>query len=40
MVLREGVWVFFVSTTGQGSPPHNMRGFWKNMMKKGFTLDK
>jgi sulfite reductase alpha subunit-like flavoprotein len=27
--FHEGVWVFFVSTTGQGNPPNSMRLFWR-----------
>ena len=28
----------FVATTGKGQPPYATRPFWKNMMKKSFTL--
>lgn len=29
IILHAGIWIFFVSTTGQGSPPHSMRLFWR-----------
>jgi sulfite reductase alpha subunit-like flavoprotein len=29
----------FVSTTGQGAPPHPMRQLWKNMMKKQYKIE-
>jgi sulfite reductase alpha subunit-like flavoprotein len=37
--LSRGIWVFFVSTTGQGSPPYSMRPFWKELMKKNYKLE-
>lgn len=37
-VLRPGFWIFFVSTTGQGSPPHRMRPLWKQLMSKNYHL--
>lgn len=36
--LRPGIWVVFVSTTGQGHPPHSMRTFWKQLMAKNYQL--
>ena len=37
-VFKKGIWVMFISTTGQGSPPHPMRTLWKNMMKKQYKI--
>nr|VVW88726.1 unnamed protein product [Nymphaea colorata] len=36
--LLPGIWIFFVSTTGQGSPPYRMRPFWKQLMAKNYKL--
>jgi sulfite reductase alpha subunit-like flavoprotein len=36
--FTKGVWVIFVSTTGQGAMPFSMRGLWKEMMRKGFSV--
>ena len=33
-----GVWAIIISTTGQGAFPFHMRGLWKAMMKKNYTL--
>jgi sulfite reductase alpha subunit-like flavoprotein len=33
------VWVFFVSTTGQGSLPFAVRTLWKEMMKKNYKIE-
>lgn len=27
--IKDGLWIFFLSTTGQGSPPYGMRALWK-----------
>lgn len=30
------LYIFFVSTTGQGDPPYSMRTFWKGLMNKNY----
>ena len=39
VVFRRGIWVLFVSTTGQGQYPHLMRSLWKAMMRKGYKVE-
>jgi len=36
--LREGIWIFFLPTTGQGDPPHRMRPLWRKIMSKAYKL--
>lgn len=37
-IFSPGIWVIFISTTGQGVPPYSMHSLWKNMMKKGYKI--
>lgn len=36
--FRKGIYILFISTTGQGAPPFSMRPLWKNMMKKNYKI--
>lgn len=38
-LIFEPLIIFVCSTTGQGDPPHNMRKFWRFLLRKGLPRD-